>query len=284
MKKVFVVILLIVMMASMSISTVFAASDKLNETVGEAEVYVHDLADLLSKSEEEALIDLADDLGSHLKYNILFLTTDDANNKSTMVWSDNYMDELFPIDEDNIAFVIDMDNREIYINTMGKSILCLTDSMIDIALDNAFDYVVDAEYYECMYSMASYCLPRLMNDPPAEGVYDEDGDGNADSFGDAFVDGMVQGILPGGLVTVVVIVVLLLKHNKANKVISAQQYLGQDGYKVEDKDEIYLRTYTNVHKGYYKPKSSSSSGGSRGGGSSHSSSSGRSHGGGGRRF
>ena len=93
------------------------------------QVYIHDLASLLNSSEEQELRELAESYCENFDLNVLFLTTNDANNKSTMVYSDDYMDDLFPVGvENNIAFVIDMDNREYYVNTMGIAIDKLTDA------------------------------------------------------------------------------------------------------------------------------------------------------------
>lgn len=243
------------------------------ETYGNSTIYVHDLGQLLTAVEEELLVSHFGPLFEDKSYNVLFLTTNDAEGKSTMVWSDDYMDALFPYYEHNIAFVIDMDNREVYINTMGNATLCLTDKMVNNAIDAGYDYVVDEDYYNCLKAMANYCEPKL-NDNPGEGAYDDDTLAAIES-------GAISGLIPGGVVTGILCFILVMNHNKANKAQSATTYMNKDNYSIKDKNEVFVRTYERVHHDYYKPKSSSSGGG---GGSSHRSSSGRSHGGGGRKF
>jgi uncharacterized protein len=214
----------------------------------------------MTDKEETELIEAIDEQCKGLSYNILFLTTDDANGKSTMSYSDDYMDKLFPEGtENNIAFVIDMDNRKIYINTMGKAIENLSDDEIDIGIDRGYDEIKSNDYDGCLLAMASYCLDELK--------------------GPSFITLLLQATPFALLVTAVVVVVLILRHNKINKTVAATSYLMKNDYDVIDKDETFVRSYETIQRDYYKPKSSSSSGGS-----SHRSSSGRSHGGGGRSF
>lgn len=251
------------------------------EIIGDSTIYFHDNANLLTKKDKEQIIGLLHDKNADvISYNILFLTCDDVRGKTTMTYSDDYMDELFPDYEHNIAFVIDMDNREIYINTMGNAILSLTDKMIDAALDDAYPYIKNGQYGECLKAMASYCVPRLSDNP---GTGATNSNIAAYGFGTAIVQGML-GSMPIALIAAgIIVTVLIFKHNSVNKAQSAVRYIEKNNYKVLDKDEVFVRSYTTVQKDFYKPSSSSGSS-SSGGGSSHRSSSGRSHGGGGRSF
>ena len=238
----------------------------------ESQIIVDDLANLLSSEEESLLVERTKDRLGSKNYNILFLTYDDAEGYSTMVYSDDYMDDLFPVGtENNIGFIIDMDNREIYINTMGGAIQSLSDYEIEEGLDIGYNYVSEQEYFECLDGMATYAIPRL------GGGYNADGTLSA---GSKALNGLQAGFIPSALVAAAVVGFLAISHNKANKSINPNTYVGKNNYNLINKKEKYNRTYETVQKDYYKPKSSSSGGG----GSSHRSSSGRSHGGGGRRF
>ena len=130
--------------------------------VGNCHVYIHDDASLISGLDHEKLLDVVAQYSEKISFNILFLTYDDAQGKSTKVYSDDYMDNLFPYRaHDNIAFVIDMDNREYYINTMGNAIEWLNDEEIDKALDKGYDDIVEEEYARCLQKVADYCLKEL---------------------------------------------------------------------------------------------------------------------------
>ena len=231
---------------------------------GDATILVHDLANLLAPQEEDALANYIKSNYSDLRYNILFLTTNDTQGKNSMTYSDDYMDLLFPDEENNIAFMVDMQNREIYINTMGKAIDSLSDMMIQKALDKGYTYVVAADYYNTLKEMSVYCLDRLEN--PL-----------------TWIEGLWGNMLELSVWSLIVVSIIgvfaVLNHNAANRTISDTKYLSREDYKVVGKKEKHVRSYDTVERGYYRSSSSSS-----GGGSHHSSSSGRSHGGGGRRF
>ena len=47
-------------------------------------------------------------------------------------------------------------------------------------------------------------------------------------------------------------VILVVKHNKANRKISATAYVAKNGYNVHDRKERYVRTYETVQRGYYQ--------------------------------
>ena len=91
---------------------------------------VYDEADLLTDSEESKLIDsVTEDYGNALDINIIFVTTDDADGKSTQAYADDYYDELTEKQSEysGILFLIDMDNREITISTAGNCITWFND-------------------------------------------------------------------------------------------------------------------------------------------------------------
>lgn len=229
-------------------------------------VLVVDDANLLTDTEEDALINLANSCISS-PINVLFLTVNDSNVYDTMTYSDDYMDALFK-NEDAICFVIDMYNREFRVNTSGRALINLSDLQIEDILDRGTPYIKAQEYYDGLGVMAQHAIPIASIKITF-----------LSQFGDAFLGNLIYGF--GG--AAIFLIVALIKHNSANKQVSASTYLAKEAYTELSKDEKFIRSYNRVHKDFYKPQSSSSSGGG-GGSSSHRSSSGRSHGGGGRKF
>jgi uncharacterized protein len=249
---------------------VFAIDAPIEEYNSSKRVYVHDLASILTTDEEQTLIEVATYYCDDQNINVLFLTINDAKGYSTMEYSDDYMDALFAVTENNIAFVIDMDNRGYYINTMGAFIQSISDYEIEMALDAAESEMKRGDYADAMADMADYCLSEITGKSAAL----------RNGFLNALIHGMTStGVIVGLVAAGIVLVVLFINHNSVNKTPSATKYVSGSDYKINDKKEVQIRTYETVQRNYYKPKSSSS-----GGGSSHRSSSGRSHGGGGRSF
>ena len=89
---------------------------------GTADGYVYDEAGLLTADE---IADLNDEIASFMEesgWNVYAVTTDDAQGKSATAYADDFFDEHSPEQEDGVALLIDMDNREITISTCGIAI------------------------------------------------------------------------------------------------------------------------------------------------------------------
>ena len=72
-----------------------------------------------------------------------------------------------------VLFLIDMDNREIYISTCGDSIYYLTDARIETILDAAFDYVSNGQYYDAAKKFLSLAVTYMQRDPYAKPTFME---------------------------------------------------------------------------------------------------------------
>lgn len=224
----------------------------------QSEETVFDYADLLSEAEEDELREYS---SKYEKYEIsvIYLTTDDAEGYSSMTYSDNFYDThaFLP---DGVLFMIDMDNREVYINTVGKCIEWLEDDVYDI-LDETYEYASDEEYFDCLMETSKKACRIIENHTnPVMG---------------AIRPSLIVFFIALGI-TAIVVVVLLVKHNKANRKTLAERYMGSS-FVVNNKNVVYMGCRHEVIRGYYEQKSSS-------GGGSHRSSGGISHGGGGRGF
>ena len=143
--------------------------------VSAEEIHVYDHADLLTVQEEEYLENLATERAEQWDMNFLMVTTDDADGKSTMEYADDFYDAQFPDDseEDGILYLIDMDNREIYLSTSGLAIRYLTDNRVDYILDEAFSYVADDDYYGTFVSFMEETEEYLLEGIP-ENQYNYD--------------------------------------------------------------------------------------------------------------
>ena len=238
-----------------------------------AEIY--DYADLISANGERSLLTLANSYKDTLKMDIVFVTTNYTGGKSSMDYADDFYDGLEGVPEhnkDGILFLIDKDNGEVYISTCGRAIKLMSDDEIETALDEFFYARGNNDYSAAMYAMAENALQN-MNYWMSKG---------ADSV-IFYLKPTIPQFFVSIIASIAICVIMYAKHNKANKTVSASHYVGNDGYKINNKKVNFVREYTNVRKGYYKQSSNSSGGGHRSG-SSHRSSSGRRHGGGGRRL
>ena len=107
------------------------------------------MADLFTDEEEKQLSEQAQVLSDTMKMEAVIVTTEE-NPDSAQVFADGfYMEGGFGTGSDHsgILFLIDMDNRELYISTNGQMIRYMTDSRINDVLDDVYNYAADADYY-----------------------------------------------------------------------------------------------------------------------------------------
>ena len=105
---------------------------------------VFDYADLLTEEEEEDLRYLSEEFEQY-DMSVIFLTTSNAEGHTSRTYSDDFYDDN-NFKPDGVLFLIDMDNREIYVNTVGVGIDIIDDDEIEEILDAGYMYVGDGEY------------------------------------------------------------------------------------------------------------------------------------------
>lgn len=110
---------------------------------------VYDLADLFTDEEEEQLSRQAQALSEEMKMEAVIVTAGE-NSDSAQVFADGFYQEGnfgTGSDHSGILFLIDMENRELYISTSGAMIRYMTDSRINDVLDDVYHYASDSDYY-----------------------------------------------------------------------------------------------------------------------------------------
>lgn len=110
---------------------------------------VYDMADLFTDEEEKQLSGQAQVLSDTMKMEAVIVTTGRIPTPPRCSWTDftwKAVSEPVPTTR-GILFLIDMDNRELYISTNGQMIRYMTDSRINDVLDDVYNYAADADYY-----------------------------------------------------------------------------------------------------------------------------------------
>jgi uncharacterized protein len=118
-------------------------------SVHAAEQRVYDEAGLFSSGEIQELESQIAQLSKTTKMDFVIVTTDRAHGKSSMEYADDFYDEGDfgnGSEKSGVLFLIDMDNRELYVSTSGAMIRYLTDSRIESLLDDAYEYASAADY------------------------------------------------------------------------------------------------------------------------------------------
>lgn len=255
-------------------------------------VKVHDQADLFTDDEELLLAEQIATLIAKHQMDVAVVTTDDAKGLSAMEYADDFYDyngygydtagAEYGTDRDGFLFLIDMDNREIYISTRGGVIGLYNDYSIERLLDAAYPYVSDGEYYES----AKAFLQKADSIADSRTAY-RGGNGASPAptpVGTSRLNLELIGmsLLGGTGVALVVVLIMLFFHKRSlSATPHGRSYVPPGSIAETHRQDIFVNTYTTRTA---IPQESSSSGGGGGGSSSHSSSSGGSHGGGGRSF
>ncbi|MDO5448576.1 MAG: TPM domain-containing protein [Clostridia bacterium] len=224
--------------------------------------YVYDFAGILSDSEEKQLSKLAKTKMDESGLYVAYLTYSDAYGRSTMDFTDDFYDYYISKfvengsgnDVDGLLFAVDMDNREVYINTAGTIAGKISSSKAYDLLDKTYQYASDGDYFKCFEKTTDVTFDYLYPNPwmPTK-----------------------ASLIAAAIVAVVLPLILFAIHNKSNKVPKASEYLAT--FSVLSKNDTFLGHREEVIHDFYKQQSS-------GGGGGHSSGGGGSHGGGGHGF
>lgn len=239
---------------------------KANTPVVDATKKIYDYANLITKDEEEALYNKVQEFINKYDMDMAIVTINSNPKSSSMAYADDFYDyNNFGkgTNKTGLLFLIDMQNRNMWISTTGDAINIYTDSRINTILDYTYDKISNEDYNGCaeqFIDKASYFANK----------------GLTGGSKVVTVPKMIcNSLIFAGIVTIVFICIGLATHRKPKKKKEASNYITQP-LKLSNK----LDTFLDKHVSKVKIETSSSSGGS----STHSGSSGTSHGGGGRSF
>lgn len=232
--------------------------------------HVFDAARLFKPEEIKLLNSFARELTNRYHQDIVIVTTNDAQGKSAMAYADDFYDENgfgYGLNFDGILFLIDMDNREMFISTSGASINIFSDNRLHEMLEKAFGYASRGQY--------SYAAEAFLKDTQhyLQKTYD--------------IHWWSWEFFVAGLAVIFVILgSLIARHRKGlMTVTSACCYVNFAGIVgINESNDILLRTTTRLLA--EADNTSNRGGGARGNGGSttRTSSGGRKHGGMGRKF
>ncbi len=257
----------------------------------ETEQRVFDYGDLLSSQAERELEAEIAALQEKMGMDAVLVTIVDAEGKSAQDYADDFYDEGgFGTRKDysGALYLIDMDNREIYISTSGTMIRFLTDERIEDMLDHAFSYVAEGDYEGTAWSFLEDTAYWYQKGIPG-GQYNYDIETGQISrylsirWYEALIAFAVAAVCGAGACASVKKEYSMEKEQRqASNFLMA--YRVHSNFILHDQKENLINSFV-THARIPKNNGGGRSGGSSSGRSStHRSSSGRRHGGGGRSF
>ncbi|MBQ6696844.1 MAG: TPM domain-containing protein [Lachnospiraceae bacterium] len=112
---------------------------------GGYQVILQDDADLLTEGEEAELITL---MKSVTEYGNAAFVSVSTNYASTDSFAENFYYSNFG-NQSGVVFIIDMDNRNIWIETDGAIKKRIDKDYAEVITDNTYQYATNGDYFEC---------------------------------------------------------------------------------------------------------------------------------------
>ena len=264
-KKIFSAVLAIIMLFAVTV-TAFAADSMPR---------VCDGADLLSESEEDALLSKLDEISLRQQTDIVVVTADTLEGKTPMEYADDFYDYNgygFGENRDGVLLLVSMEDRDWWISTTGFGITAITDAGIDYISDKFTDSLSEGEYADAFNTYAELC-DKFITQAKTGKPYDY---GNMPKAPFNVLWHICISIAVGFAVALIVTGIMKGKLKTVRFQSAAANYVKDGSMNVTESRDMFL--YTHISR-TPRPKESSS-----GGSSTHTSSSGSTHGGGGGKF
>lgn len=254
-----------------------------------------DDAGLLNDIEISNLEKRAQELADRYDMDIVIVTVDSLNGKSSEAFADDYYDSNgygMGSDYSGVLLLLSMEYRDWTISTCGETIYALTDYGVQDLFSQIAGYLSQDQFYLAFCAYLDALEPYLLaysEGSPIDGdaeQYDGPGTyipGTQDDivyyepvrdftwYAKKVILGFAVGVVAAGIV----LLVMRGQMNTAKAQRGAASYMLSNTYRVGLHSDIFL--YSQISK---VRKSENTSSGSGGGSSVHRSSSGRSHGGG----
>lgn len=126
-------------------STTWASYNSSNEETGYY-IYLDDWADLLNDEEEQDLLEIMQPITTY--GNVAFVSIATNPEGDTKAYAQSYYQERFGYSSGTV-FLIDMDERYLWIYSNGEIYKTITTSYANTITDNVYSYASDGDYFRC---------------------------------------------------------------------------------------------------------------------------------------
>lgn len=234
---------------------------------------VIDMADLLTKSEENALIEILDELSIRQNMDVTVATTDDLEGFSVRDYADILYEQCqfgYGASNDGLILLISMEDRDWYISTCGYGIYSFTDAGIQYIGNQILPELSAGNYYTAFEKYATLC-DEFITQARTGQPYDY---GNLPR-GELSLVWIPISLVIGFIFAQVIVGNMKNQLKTVRSQATANSYVKKNSMNITSSRDLFLyHTVTRIAK----PKNNSS------GSSTHRSSSGTRHGGGGGKF
>lgn len=131
-------------------------NDILNTPLVDPNKKIYDYASLFSDSEVLDIKEKIDDYINTTNYDLVVVTISDNNKMNTQHYADDFYNyNAFGFDSSfsGMLFLLDMDNRQVYISTKGYAIKMYDDERLDLIIDAGYGELPSGYYANCILKM-----------------------------------------------------------------------------------------------------------------------------------
>jgi len=236
---------------------------------------VYDEADLLTDSEESALIAELESISDDTNMDVVVALVNSTGELSPMEYADDFFDYNGygrGADRDGLVLLISMEQSDWWISTRGYAITAFTDAGIEYIGEQVTPYLSEGEYAAALNEFAAQCDTFIAQAKTGDPFDTHNLPKEPFNPLMALVIALIAGFIIGKIYTGK----LKGQLKTVRKQTAASGYVRNGSLNVTNSNDFFL--YRNISR--TAKESSSSDGGS----STHKSSSGASHGGGGGKF
>ena len=258
MKKIFSVLLTALLFSLLCITSFAQSTSPL----------IVDGADVLSETEEQALLTTLEAIRADHDFDVVILTVESLNGEWPEVYADDYYD-YNGYSYDGVLLLVCPESGDGHISTSGYGITAITDAGIEVITDDISSDLSWDNYYSAFETYANYCdefVDRALEGDPFD--YD---DIPKEPF--SIAKSIILSLIIGFAFALVIVLVMKSQLKSVAFKENASEYVKRGSMNLTHSRDLYL--YSRVTR-TPKPKDNGSG--------THRSSSGRSHGGGSFKF
>ncbi len=237
---------------------------------------IYDFADLYTDEEEKNLYSAVFDYSQRRNLDLVIVTIND-NFETTEEYADDFYDYNnfgYGSDRDGLLFLVDMDNRYVYLSGTGAAMTLYPDYECNMITEEIYTYFSDQRYYDGTSQMI-----KTLD------TYYEISYNNGDEYKyDKSEVNYLYVFIFAAVCTIIGIIILIKRNDLVKVATTSEEYLDKNSKGVHKIKDIVVGHTVTKHRIEHTSSSSSGGGGFSGGGGGHISSSGSSHSGGGHKF
>ncbi|MDR4886359.1 TPM domain-containing protein [Fredinandcohnia sp. QZ13] len=221
--------------------------------------YVFDQANLFSETEIVELQEQASNLTEQFQMDIRIVTTNDSEGKTARQYASDFYDSHgfgYGETEDGILYLIDMDNREVYIFTRDRIVDYFPDYTVEEILDHVYPYLTEDAFGESAKTFLSDLEATMNAGIPEGSTSDRDGgyaqtDPSYSSSSGTSQGELVQELLIYFAIAIgvgVISVGVMAMYNKGRSTTTASTYLESNSFNVTNKMDRHYNTRVTQQK------------------------------------